>query len=89
MLLFSLVPFYLCSLFLFNKNLFSKHLCFFKVLFPEFFDKKIILTLEECLKLILKFLIFANLFLPSKILLHNGMRERSEFFFYFIRFTWP
>ena len=82
MLLFSLVPFYLTSLFLFNRNLFSKHLYFFKFLFPEFFDTKVSLSLKECLKLILKFLIFTNLFLPSKILLHNGIRERSEFYFF-------
>lgn len=82
MLLFSLVPFYLISLFLFNKDLFSKNLDFLKILFPEFFDKKVTLTLKECLKLVVKFLIFTNLFLPSKILLHNGIRERSEFYFF-------
>lgn len=82
MLLFSLIPFYLATLFLFNKNLFSKHFYFLKILFPESFDKKVPLTLKECLKLVVKFLIFTNLFLPSKILLHNGIRERSEFYFF-------
>jgi len=49
-------------------------------LFPEFSDKKIVLTFKGCLR----FLIFTNLFLPSKILLHNGIRERGEFYLFFL-----
>jgi len=60
---------------------FFKHQYFLIALFPEFFDKKFVLTLKEGLKLVLRFLIFTNLFLPSKILLHNGIRELSEYFF--------
>ena len=86
MLLFSLVPFYFCTIFLLNKDLFFKHLRFLKTLFPEFFDKKTIPSFKECLSLVLRVLVFANLFLPSKILLHNGVRERSEFFFFVYTF---